>query len=56
MNKRWILIGLTGLAAMIITTGAALAQAATTTPADPAKSFAGRVATILGIEQSKSEP
>ena len=55
MKKKWLITGLvTGLLAIVVTSGAVFAQAAPT-PADGSKTFAARVAAILGIEQTKVE-
>lgn len=55
MKKKWLIKGLvTGLLAIVFTSGAVLAQA-TPTPDGTSKSFAARVAGILGIEETKVE-
>ncbi len=54
MKKRWLFVPLAvGLLALAITGGAALAQSSGASGDTPAKSFAARVATILGLDQAK---
>ena len=54
MRKHWLLISIaTGVLAIGIVGGTVLAQAGPSTGSAPAKSFASRVATILGLDEAK---
>ena len=53
MKKRWLVALLVGVLALSITGGAVLAQDNGTGTDTPLKSFASRVATILGLEETQ---
>jgi hypothetical protein len=54
MNKKWLIVPIvTGVLALAVIGGTALAQGTSQNSSAPRKTFAGRVAAILGLDEAK---